>query len=58
LERVTARTHLDATLDRQMIEAQMPLTEKIRRADHLVWNNNGRFSLEAQAVILARFWQQ
>jgi dephospho-CoA kinase len=58
LERLTARTRLDATLARQMIEAQMPLTEKIRRADHLVWNNDGRSSLEAQAAILARFWQQ
>ncbi len=58
LERLTARTRLDATLARQMIETQMPLIEKIRRADHLVWNNDGRFSLEAQAAILARFWQQ
>jgi len=58
LERLTARTRLDATLARQMIETQMPLVEKIRRADHLVWNNDGRFSLEAQAVILARFLQQ
>ena len=58
LERLTARTRLDATLARQMIEAQMPLTEKIRRANHLVWNNDGRSSLEAQAAILARFWQQ
>ena len=58
LERLTARTRLDATLARQMIEAQMPLTEKIRRADHLVWNNDGRSSLEAQAAILACFWEQ
>ncbi|HEY8650559.1 MAG TPA: dephospho-CoA kinase [Chthoniobacterales bacterium] len=58
LERLTARIRLDATLARQMIEAQMPLTEKIRRANHLVWNNDGRSSLEAQAAILARFWQQ
>ena len=58
LERLTVRTRLDTTLARQIIEAQMPLTEKIRRADHLVWNNSGRSSLEAQAAILARFWQQ
>jgi dephospho-CoA kinase len=42
----------------QMIDAQMPLAEKIRLADHVVWNNGGIDVLRAQAVMLARFWKQ
>ncbi len=36
-----------------MIHSQMPLTEKISRADHLVWNNGPVSVLEAQARLLA-----
>jgi dephospho-CoA kinase len=42
----------------QMIDSQMPLTEKIARADHVVWNNGGKDVLEAQARLLVNFWQQ
>ena len=34
-----ARSSLDHAAAEQMIAAQMPLTEKIARADHVVWNN-------------------
>src|SRR6266480_600859 len=40
----------------QMINAQMPLEEKIRRADHVVWNNGERSALEEQARLLASLW--
>jgi len=40
----------------QMINAQMPLPEKIRRADHVVWNNGERSVLEEQARLLAALW--
>ena len=39
-----------------MIASQMPLSEKISRADHLVWNNGPLALLEAQAELLARLW--
>ena len=39
-----------------MIDSQMPLSEKISRADHVVWNNGPVAVLDAQARILARFW--
>jgi len=58
LERLVARTRLDPSAAQQMIDAQMPLTEKIRLADHVVWNNGGSEVLRAQAVILARHWQR
>ena len=57
LERLMARTKLDRAAAKEMIHAQMPLTEKIRRADHLVWNNGGRGVLAAQAGLLVKYWQ-
>jgi dephospho-CoA kinase len=41
----------------QMIKAQMPLEEKIRRADHVIWNNGNRASLMEQAQFLVALWQ-
>jgi dephospho-CoA kinase len=41
-----------------MIDAQMPLTEKISRADHLVWNNGGREVLKEQARLLVELWEK
>ena len=57
LERLVARTHLDPSAAEQMIQSQMPLAEKIRRADHIVWNNGPRAVLAAQAGLLATYWQ-
>jgi dephospho-CoA kinase len=42
---------------KQMINSQIPLEEKIRRADHVVWNNGGRSSLMEQARFLVALWQ-
>jgi dephospho-CoA kinase len=42
---------------KQMINSQMPLDEKIRRADHVVWNNGDRTSLLEQARFLVASWQ-
>jgi dephospho-CoA kinase len=42
---------------KQMIYSQMPLDEKIRRADHVVWNNGDRTSLMKQARFLVASWQ-
>ncbi len=40
----------------QIIESQMPLGEKIRRADHVVWNNGERSVLVEQARSLVGLW--
>ena len=40
-----------------MINAQMPLEEKMKRADHVVWNNDGESRLREQARDLINFWQ-
>ena len=56
-ERLVARTGLEQTAAQQMIDAQMPLTEKISRADHVVWNNGGRELLKEQARLLMELWK-
>jgi dephospho-CoA kinase len=57
LERLMARTGLGKAEAQKMIEVQMPLTEKIGRADHVVWNNGGRDVLKEQAQLLVEFWR-
>jgi dephospho-CoA kinase len=41
----------------QLMNSQMPQNEKIRRADHVVWNNDGRSVLAAQAENLIALWR-
>jgi dephospho-CoA kinase len=52
------RTSLEDSAAEQMINSQMPLDEKIRRADHMVWNNGARAVLAEQARSLAALWQK
>src|SRR5260370_3648314 len=39
-----------------MIKSQMPLEEKIKKADHVVWNNGARFVLKGQTEKLVELW--
>lgn len=55
LQRLMARGRLAPSAALAMIESQMPLPQKISRADHLIWNNGPLPVLEAQAALLARF---
>ena len=57
LDRLVKRTSLNGSEAEQMISSQMPLEEKIRRADHVVWNNGDRATLMEQAKSLVVFWQ-
>lgn len=41
-----------------MINSQMPLEEKIRKADHVGWNNGDRSVLKGQAEKLLELWRQ
>jgi dephospho-CoA kinase len=51
------RAPLDEMTAQRMIDAQMPLRDKIARADHVVWNNGGRGELREQARLLMNFWK-
>src|SRR5215510_13335520 len=52
------RTSLERAAAEQMINSQMPLDEKIQRADHVVWNNGDSATLAAQARLLVALWQK
>jgi len=57
LQRLVARSSLTEFAAQEMISSQMPLNEKIARADHVIWNNGASSALAAQAEILARSWR-
>jgi dephospho-CoA kinase len=40
----------------EMINSQMSLTEKVKRADHVVWNNGPKGLLAEQARFLGNLW--
>src|SRR6266566_3331298 len=52
LRRLMERTLLERASAEQMINSQMSLTEKIERADHVVWNNGNQTGLAEQARFL------
>jgi|SRR5438128_10618308 len=58
LVRLMERMSINDTEAEQMIRSQMPLEEKMARADHVVWNDGGRAALMEQARFLAALWQQ
>ena len=58
LGRLMKRMSIKASEARQMINSQMPLEEKIRRGDHVAWNNGDRATLAEQARFLIALWQQ
>jgi len=58
LDRLAKRKSLKRSEAEQMINSQMPLEEKIKRADHVVWNNGDRATLMEQAKELVALWQE
>ena len=58
LDRLAKRKSLKRSEAEQMISSQMPLEEKIKRADHVVWNNGDRVTLMEQAKELVALWQE
>jgi dephospho-CoA kinase len=58
LDRLAKRKSLKGSEAEQMINSQVPLEEKIKRADHVVWNNGDRATLMEQAKELVALWQE
>jgi len=50
------RTRMTDMEAQTVIGAQMPLPEKAKRADHVVWNNGTRSELAEQARLLVSLW--
>jgi dephospho-CoA kinase len=57
LGRLKKRMSMTLSEARKMIKSQMPIEEKIRLADHVVWNNGDRAALYDQARFLMALWQ-
>lgn len=56
IERVMDRMRINSKEATAIIAAQMPLSEKINRADHLVWNNGPQSAMMEQARLLVNLW--
>ncbi len=58
LTNVMRRMEIERAPAEAMIKSQMPLEEKVKRADHVAWNNGDRAVLAEQAVSLLELWRQ
>jgi dephospho-CoA kinase len=58
LGRLAKRLSLRDSEAEQIINSQMAIEEKIKRADHVVWNNGDRARLVEQAKSLVALWQE
>lgn len=58
LERLRQRGSVRQGEAAGIIESQMPLAEKIKRADHVVWNNGDRAALREQTRLLVELWRK
>jgi dephospho-CoA kinase len=57
LQRLRERAGIAPEAAEQIISAQVPLTEKIKRADHIVWNNAPAEMLREQSKLLVDLWR-
>jgi dephospho-CoA kinase len=58
LARLLLRKGVTRSAAEEMIKSQIPLEEKITRANHVVWNNGERSVLAEQARALVDLWRQ
>ena len=58
LDRLAKRLSLRDSEAEQIINSQMAIEEKIKHADHVVWNNGERARLVEQAKSLVALWQE
>ena len=57
MDRLRRRMSIEISEAKQIITSQMALEEKIKRADHVVWNNGDWTVLIDQAQFLVALWQ-
>jgi dephospho-CoA kinase len=56
MRRLMQRTGLDRNAAGAIIAAQMELSEKVKLADHVIWNNGPEGLLAEQAEVLTDIW--
>jgi dephospho-CoA kinase len=57
LQRLRERADIDPEVAEQMIAAQMPLADKIKCADYVVWNDGPKQMLHEQGELLVNLWR-
>jgi dephospho-CoA kinase len=57
LERLLVRGSIGPDAAAEMIKSQMPLGKKIKRADHVIWNNGTSEMLTKQTKLLVDLWR-
>jgi dephospho-CoA kinase len=58
LARLLERGRLERAEAEKIINSQMPLPEKLKRADHVVWNDGDKAVLTGQAKLLVDLWRK
>jgi dephospho-CoA kinase len=58
LANLMRRMGIERDAAQAMIKSQMPVQEKVKRADHVVWNNGDKTVLANQAADLLELWRQ
>jgi dephospho-CoA kinase len=56
MRRLMQRTGMERNAAETIIAAQMPLSEKVNLADHVIWNNGPEGALAEQAGFLTELW--
>ena len=56
MRRLIQRTGLDRNAAKAIVAAQMPLSEKVKLANHVIWNNGPESLLAEQAAFLTDIW--
>ena len=57
MRRLIQRTGLDRNAAEAIISAQMPLSEKVKLANHVIWNNGPESLLAEQTAFLTDIWK-
>jgi dephospho-CoA kinase len=58
MRRLMQRTGLDRNAAEAIISAQMPVSEKVTLANHVIWNNGPERLLAEQAAFLKEIWMR
>ena len=58
MRRLMQRTGLDRNAAEAIISAQMPVSEKVKLANHVIWNNGPERLLAEQAAFLKEIWMR
>ena len=56
-QRLLVRSRLSPERAEEIIRSQMDLTEKIKRAKHVIWNNDGLELLRRQTETMVKLWR-